>query len=339
MLIATAAGRSEIVARRTTPVLRSAKRIVKRREGIAKGEFEATTRLNGSSKQMNGGRRKTKSVLQAVGAALLFSTGGAAIKTAAFSATQVASIRSGIAAAMLLLWYRGRVRWSGPALLVGIAYAATLVLFVGATRLTTAASAIFLQSTAPLYIALLGPALLGERFRTRDIGLLAAVVVGLALCLTGAAASSVTAPDPATGNVLGVVCGVTWALTLVGLRWTARRDDDATLSAVVAGNVMAFLAGSLAAWPLPSVPAVDWATLGYLGVFQIGVAYILLTAAVRELPALDVALLLLLEPVLNPVWAWLVRGEAPGGWALAGGAVILAASGAQALVDSRGKQR
>jgi len=280
-------------------------------------------------------RRKTKAVLQVVGAALLFSTGGAAIKTAAFSAMQVASARSGIAAVMLLLWFRGRAHASRPAAAVGLVYAATLVLFVAATRLTTAASAIFLQSTAPLYVALLGPLLLGERFRQRDIGFLGAIAAGLALCLTGGVESSVTAPDPLTGNVLGAVCGLTWALTLIGLRGTARAQSGTAVSAVIAGNLLAFATGLPALWPLPAATAAEWATLAYLGVFQIGLAYILLTRAVAELPALRVSLLLLLEPVLNPVWAWLVRGEEPGAWVLVGGAIILAASAGQVLSDAR----
>ncbi len=282
---------------------------------------------------MTSRRRKTKAVLQVVGAAVVFSTGGAAIKTAAFSAMQVASIRSGIAATMLLIWFRGRLRWSWAAVAVAVVYAATLVLFVAATKLTTAASAIFLQSTAPVYVALLGP-VLGERVRARDIGILAAVGVGLAVCLIGGSESTVTAPDPRAGNLLGALCGMTWALTLVGLRWGARAHADIAVSAVVAGNVFACLAGVPFLRPLPAAPAVEWATLGYLGVFQIGVAYILLTAAMGELAAVQVSLLLLLEPALNPLWAWLVRGEAPGGWALAGGAVILAASGTKAFMDA-----
>jgi len=211
------------------------------------------------------------------------------------------------------------------------------VLFVAATKWTTAANAIFLQSTAPLYIAVLGPVLLGERFERRDIGVLAAVGVGLACCLAGGAESSVTAPAPRIGNLLGVLCGLTWGLTLLGLRWGARAGAETTVSAVVIGNLFACLAAAPALWPAPSAPAAEWATLGYLGVFQIGVAYILLTAAVGELPALHVSLLLLLEPVLNPVWAWLVRGEAPGAWTLVGGAIILTASSAQILRARRAR--
>ena len=280
-------------------------------------------------------RRNIKPVLQVIGAAVLFSTGGAAIKTAAFSGLQVASLRSGLAAAMLLVWFGRRAAWSPAAALTGVVYATTLVLFVTATKLTTAANAIFLQSTAPLYIALLGPLLLGERFRVRDLAFLAAVVVGLALCVTAGVETAVTAPDPPTGNLLAAVCGLAWALTLIGLRWGERRRAGTSFAAVIAGNVFACAIGAPALWPLPAAPLAEWATLGYLGIFQIGVAYILLTGAVAHLPALHVSLLLLLEPVLNPVWAWLVRGEEPGARALLGGAIILAASAGQVASDSR----
>ena len=186
--------------------------------------------------------------LQVLAAAVLFSTGGAAIKDAAFSGMQVASIRSGIAALALLLWMRGRITWSWPALGIGLVYAATLTLFVTSTKLTSSANAIFLQSAAPVYIALGAPLLLGEPYRSRDLGFMAVVGVGLAMCFVGRPGATATAPDPATGNLLGVLCSVTWALTLMGLRWGGRRDARMGISAVAAGNGMAFLAGLPFLW-------------------------------------------------------------------------------------------
>jgi drug/metabolite transporter (DMT)-like permease len=277
------------------------------------------------------GRNRAHGVLGAVLAALLFSTGGAAIKMAAFSGMQVASIRSGIAACALFLWVRGQIVWSWPTVAVATVYAGTLTLFVTSTKLTTAANAIFLQSTAPLFIVILAPMLLGERFRPRDLLFMGALGAGLAMCFLGRPPAGATAPDPATGNLLGLLCSVTWAFTLIGLRWAERKDSRTGISAVVVGNAMAFLVGVPFLLPLPAASAGEWATLVYLGVIQIGLAYIFLTRAVAQLPALDVSLLLLLEPVLNPLWTWLIRGEEPGGWALAGGAIIVAATAARAI--------
>ena len=281
------------------------------------------------------GRNRAAGILSAAGAAILFSTGGAAIKMAAFSGMQVASLRSAIAACALLLWVRGRIVWSWPTLAVAAVYAGTLTLFVTSTKLTTAANAIFLQSTAPLYIVFLAPLLLGERFRRRDLLFMAAFAAGLALCFVGRPPATATAPDPATGNVLGVLCSVTWALTLLGLRWAERRDARIGLSAVVVGNGLAFLIGAPFLLPLPAASAGEWATLIYLGVIQIAVAYIFLTRAIAQLPALDVSLLLLLEPVLNPLWTWLIRGENPGRWSLVGGGIILAATAIRTMTTKR----
>jgi len=270
-------------------------------------------------------------MLSAIAAAILFSTGGAAIKMAAFSGMQVASLRSGIAACALLLWARGRIVWGWPTLAVAVVYAGTLVLFVVSTKLTTAANAIFLQSTAPLYILFLAPLLLGERFRRSDVPFVAAFATGLIMCFLGRPPASVTAPDPATGNLLGVLCSVTWALTLLGLRWAERHDAHVGMSSVVVGNALAFLIGVPFLLPLPAASAGEWSTVVFLGVVQIGAAYVFLTRAIAALPALEVSLLLLLEPVLNPVWTWLIRGENPGQWTVIGGAIILVTTAARTL--------
>jgi len=277
--------------------------------------------------------------LQAIVAALLFSTGGAAIKVAAFSSSQVAGLRSGIAALVLLVWLRGRVSITPHIVMVSVIYACTLTLFVHATKLTTAANAIFLQSTAPLYILLLGPALLGERFHRRDLMYFGALTAGMMLCFAGHPQAIATAPDPTTGNVLAALCGLSWALTLLGLRWVERDHarEGLGMSVVVIGNAIASAASLPVALPLPAAPAGEWATVVYLGVVQIGLAYVCLTKAMRHLPALEASLVLLLEPVLNPLWAWLIRAEYPGSSILAGGAIIVAATGAKAVYDSRAK--
>jgi drug/metabolite transporter (DMT)-like permease len=273
--------------------------------------------------------------LQALAAALLFSTGGAGIKVESFTAAQVSAVRSGIAALALVLWLRGRIRWTGRAVGAGIVYAATLTSFVGATKLTTAANAIFLQSTAPLYLLLLAPLVLHERVRRRDLAFLAAAAAGMIFCFMGRSEATATASNPALGNWLGVGSGLVWALTILTLRRIGRDDTntDGTVAAVVLGNVFACLVAAPFALPLPAAPAGEWATLVYLGVFQIGLAYVCLTSAIRHLPALEISLLLLLEPVLNPVWTWMIRGENPGQWTILGGGIILGGTAIKLLAE------
>lgn len=271
--------------------------------------------------------------LQLLAAAALFSTGGAAVKATALTGWQVASFRSGIAAlAILLLVPAARRGWSWRVLLVGIAYAATMILFVTANKLTTAANTIFLQSSAPLYVLLLGPLLLREPLRRDDVSFMAVVGLGLALFFVGAEQPVATAPDPGRGNMLAVLSGAFWALTLVGLRWLESRPGSgevgagSALATVAAGNAIAFLIALPMALPVSTAGAGDWLVVGYLGVFQIGFAYLLLTRAIRHVPALEASVLLLAEPALNPIWAWMVHGETPSAWSLAGGSLILGAT-------------
>lgn len=271
-----------------------------------------------------------------LGAALLFSTGGAAIKLSSLTGWQIAGIRSGVAAVVLwLVMPAWREWWRPRALGVGLAYAATLILYVTANRLTTAANAIFLQTTAPIYLLLLGPWLLHERNRARDVGVLFLIGTGMMLFFAGHEPPLRTAPDPTAGNLVAALSGMTWALTVVGLRWLGRdpppAEGDPIGAAVVAGNVIAFVVCAPFVLPLDAASAVDWVVLPYLGVVQIGLAYLLLVHGVRSLRALEVSLLLVLEPVLNAVWAWVVHSERPGPTSLAGCAFVLLGLVAQAL--------
>jgi drug/metabolite transporter, DME family len=283
------------------------------------------------------GRHANRLLLLAV--AFLFSTGGAAIKATTLTNWQVACFRSVIAgAAILALVPSSRRGWTGRHLLVALAYASTMILYVTANKLTTAANAIFLQSTAPLYLLLLGPWLLRERLRGTDIPLALVVAVGMAMFFAGAQSAAATAPDPLRGNVVAAVSGVAWALTVAGLRWLGKggTTEVSAMPAVVAGNAIAFLVCLPMAFPVEGAGTADLAVVVYLGFFQVGLAYALMTRALRHVPAFEASAVLLAEPAMNPLWAHLLHGESPGPWAVGGGALILAATLANAWWHRRG---
>jgi drug/metabolite transporter (DMT)-like permease len=272
-----------------------------------------------------------------VGAAVLFSTGGAAVKACALSGWQVASFRSGIAAvALLLMVPAARRGWQWRTWVVSLAYAATMVLFVISNKLTTAASTIFLQGAAPLYVLLLSPWLLKERINRRDLMFMVTLIGGMALLLSGRDQASATAPDPVTGNLTALAVGISWALTIMGLRWLGRDQEDGAVSstaAVVCGNLLACLVCLPLALPVTESTATDWFLVAYLGVLQIAVAYVLLTRGVVRVPALEASLLLLMEPVLSPFWAWLFHDERPGIPVLLGGLIIMTATAVRTWVE------
>jgi drug/metabolite transporter (DMT)-like permease len=271
--------------------------------------------------------------------ALLFSTGGTVIKAVSMTGWQVAGLRSAVAAAFLL-WVMPSARrgWTWRTVAVGGAYSGALICYVLANKLTTAASTIFLYSTAPLYILILGPFVLGEPVRRRDAMVMLALLAGMSLFFLDVDPVSTSAPRPLLGNVLASLGGFFWALVVVGLRWLGRGQHSTrggSVAAVVAGNLIAALVCLPMALPVGTTSSTDWLMIAYLGIIQVGLAYVIFTRALGRLPALEVSLLLLIEPVLNPLWAWLVHGETPGLGARFGGLLILSATAAAILIGAR----
>jgi drug/metabolite transporter (DMT)-like permease len=271
---------------------------------------------------------KARNRLQLFLAAFLFSTGGAAIKACSLSPWQIASFRSAIAGVCIaILIPEARRKWTWRTFAVGVAYAATLIAFVAANKLTTSANAIFLQATAPLYLLLLGPLVLKEKIRGVDVAVFAAIAAGVVLLLSGSAGAQ-GGTDRFRGDMIALFSGFSWAWTITGLRWMGKHDPagNSGTATVVAGNLIAFAVCLPAALPVVTASPKDALVLLYLGVFQVGLAYVFLTRSIRHVPGFEAATLLLVEPVFNPAWTWLLQGERPAPLALAGGAVIVLAA-------------
>lgn len=260
-------------------------------------------------------------------AAILFSTGGAAIKAITLNAWQTAGLRSLIAASVLFVLLQGaRKGWRWQIVAPALAYAACLTLFVHANKMTTSANAIFLQATAPAWLLLIGPLLLKEAVRRRDLAYAAVLALGMGLFFAGVPEGQQTAPNPMPGNLLALLSGLAWALTIAGIRWQARgQENSGSLAIVVLGNALTAALALPMALPMAATGP-DLGIVLYLGVFQVGLAYIFLTGGMKHVEAFESSAILLLEPVLNPVWTWMVHGERTGGFALAGAAVIITAT-------------
>jgi drug/metabolite transporter, DME family len=255
-----------------------------------------------------------------VAAALLWSTGGLFIKLTSLGALPLSFGRCLLAAiTVAILTRREGFGLNAVTALTGLLYAALLLLFVVATKLTTAANAIFLQYTAPIYILLFEPLLYREPFRWRDALTVAGCLGGMSLFFVG----ELRAQD-VNGLMVALVSGVCFAFFTLLLRHPRAREVNRA-SAVIYGNLL--LALVTAPWFLSAeLPrARDMAALVYLGVVQIGVAYALYTQGMaRGVRSLDAGIAAYIEPVLNPLWVYLFLGEIPARGAVLGGSIILA---------------
>lgn len=268
-----------------------------------------------------------RSRLYLLAAAVLWSTAGAAVKLSSLSAWQIASGRSLVAALVLALAIpSGRRLPSRRGLAAAVAYATTVVTFIIANKLTTSANAIFLQDTAPLYVLLLSPLLLRERPSRGELAAVPVFLLGLSLFFL-----DTLDPGQFWGNVIALGSGLAFSLCILGLRALNQEGS----SVLVWGNVIAGFSVLVPALGGPSPTVLDLGLLVFLGVFQLGLAYTCFQRGLRETPAVEASLLILLEPVLNPVWTFLFTGERPGPWAIVGGTIILLATAWRTLLGSR----
>lgn len=273
--------------------------------------------------------------LYLLAAALLFSTAGVAVKGNGFSTAQIGCLRAVVAVlTLLLLVPETRRRPDRGAVVLALVYGACMALFVVATRLTYAANAIFLQSTAPLWLLLLGPLVLHEPMRRRDPFLLLVMASGLYLLFSAEASAGLHAPDPSLGNIVAIASGLCWAITLMGLRRRAKNGIP-TGPVILMGNVAAIIYFAPFTFPLEAESTASWLGIFWLGAVQIGLAYVLLVRGLAKVPALQAAMLMLIEPVLNPMWAWIAHDERPHDQVMLGGAIILATTLADAAISAR----
>jgi drug/metabolite transporter (DMT)-like permease len=285
-----------------------------------------------SANGLRGGAQDSSPLLLIFFAALLWSTGGLFIKSTALNALELTFWRSLLAALTVMLFTRregfgiNRITF-----IASILYAALLLLFVVATKLTTAANAIFLQYTAPVYVLLLEPVFYKERFRVRDLIVVAVCVAGMSLFFIGK-----LRPQDLSGNVAALGSGLCFAFYFLLLRHTDARAVNRA-SSVIYGNLILVLATApMGLTALPAISLPDALIVLYLGVVQIGLAYTLFTSGMaRGARSLDAGIVGYIEPVLNPLWVFIFLGERPSSWALAGGALIIVAVAGHTFYGAR----
>ncbi len=270
-------------------------------------------------------------VLLLLATALLWSSGGVLIKVTDWQPLSILGGRSLLAAIVFVVYLKGwRFRINRWHLLGAGALLATQVLYITAMKMTTAANAIFLQYSAPIYVMLLGIWWLGEQPDRADWLSMGIIFAGMAFFF-----GDRLTIDGLIGSLLALVSGITMAVSMVSLRALKDGAPAATLLLTyTAGALIGAPAMLGEAWTLPNV-----AMIGFLGIVQIGLAFICYAMAIRVVRALEATLIVTLEPILNPLWVFLAIGERPGPLALVGGALVIGGVALRAFVSTHEKRR
>lgn len=269
-------------------------------------------------------------------AAVLWSTGGLFIKANTLSPFELSFGRSLLAVVTVaIVTRREGFGLNSVSAIASVLYAALLILFVMATKLTTAANAIFLQYTAPVYVLLLEPLFYKEKFRLRDAITVAVCVCGMSLFFVGK-----LQPNDIQGNLVALASGICFAFYFLLLRHDKSRDVNRA-SSVIYGNLLVVIvcAPAFVSAAQRGISSSDLGGMAYLGVIQIGVAYLFFTLAMaRGVRSLDAGIIGYVEPVLNPIWVFLFIGEKPSTWAILGGLIIVGAVVVHMVTDARAKR-
>jgi drug/metabolite transporter (DMT)-like permease len=260
----------------------------------------------------------TKGLLFVLTAALLWSTGGLFIKLISFSAMQLSFFRCAIAAITFALIFKKRILLLNKlSVLNSIIYAVVLISFVIATKTTTAANAIFLQATAPIYVLIFEPILTKTKYDRVNIITVGVCVVGMILFFVGK-----LEPGHLEGNLVALISGITFAAFFLGMK---KNDQQYQQSSIFWGNIIVALVCIPFLASLELITFSDIWMVSFLGVFQIAIAYAFFASGLKRIIAVEASIISMIEPVLNPVWVYLGYGETPSITAIIGGVIILGA--------------
>ncbi len=248
--------------------------------------------------------------------ALLWSTGGVLVKWIQWNAPAIAGSRCLLAAGVLLPILRRRhLTFSAVQIVGALAYAATVILYVTSTKMTTAANAILLQYTAPVYVAILSVPVLGERIRKHEILLMTAAMAGLVFFFLDR-----LSPGHLRGNLLAVLSGISFAVMILAMR---KQKSAFPLGSIFLGNLLVVALTIPFFFDGASEDLRSRLGLVFLGVFQLGFSYLFYSRAIPRVTALEAIMVPIIEPILNPIWVFFLIGERPGPWAILGGTLVL----------------
>ncbi|MGA7720966.1 MAG: EamA family transporter [Ignavibacteriaceae bacterium] len=259
-----------------------------------------------------------KGLIAVFTAGLMWSTGGIFIKLITLNALQICFLRSIWAALVFIAIFKNKIFYANLFTFINaLLYIGVLILFVSATKITTAANAIFLQYTAPIYVLIFEPIINKTKYEKVNIITIVVCFAGMSLFFFG----KITAGDM-WGNILGLLSGIALAGFLLGMR---KNKKEYQFSSIFYGNIMVSLFCLSSIFNKPDLSISNLIMVSFLGIFQLGISYAIFSYGLIRVHAIEASLIAMIEPVLNPVWVFFGYGEVPSIMAIAGGIIIISA--------------
>ena len=264
-------------------------------------------------------KKENKAIIEMLICATLWSIAGIFIKLIPWNGFAVAGMRSLIAGGTFIVYMvirRLRFVLNRKTLLAGVLSACVYTCFVCANKLTTAANAIVLQFTSPVFIVVFTALIYRTRIRKADAAVVTLTLLGIALFFFDQ-----LQPGYIAGNFVAIAAGMFMAGMFMAV---GELEAEQRFSGILIGQLLTFLIGLpfiIVTKPVFTATAV--LSILTLGIFQLGISYILYVKSTRYCPPLACCLLGALEPLLNPVWVLIFDGERPGVFALAGGIIVV----------------
>jgi drug/metabolite transporter (DMT)-like permease len=270
--------------------------------------------------------RHRKGLVYITFTALLWSTSGFFIKYLSINAYQISFYRSSIAAVTIFAVAKLRKQslkfeFDNISILSAFFYAGILLGFVIATKMTTAVNAIFLQFTAPIYLLVLEPIFLKTKFEAKNVITILFCIAGMILFFIGRLELG-----NIYGNIIAIGSGICFAFFALLVKWKKQKSKSGnTLHSVIIGNALVSVTAIFLIFPNFSLSTIEALSLFYMGVFQIGISYMIFNEGIKYVSATESMIIAMIEAIFNPIWVFIGIGEVPSIYSIIGGLIIMSA--------------
>jgi len=274
--------------------------------------------------------RRSSAILLLLITGIIWSTGGFLIKLIPWSPIAIAGVRSGFTSVVIYFFDRpksylfSKYTWAGA-----LFYTLMVICFVLGNKMTTAGNVILIQYAAPIYVALFSFYFLGEKSTKIDWIAIFLIFLGLGFFFI-----EELSMNQLNGKIMAILSGIGFAGLTICMR---KEKNDSPIHSVLIGNIITFIICCPGYLSGITSTLHSWLIIAFLGVVQLGIAYILYSTAIKHVSALDAIIYPVIEPIFNPVFAFIILGESMSIFGIMGGFLVLLGVVARGFIKKSSK--